>query len=55
MMFVLYNNNTIGITGRAGNANRSRAHEFIPTFTVVSVAQGLVFFVVYCRLLFVLF
>lgn len=32
MMFVLYNNNTIGITGRAGSANRSRAHEFIPHF-----------------------
>jgi hypothetical protein len=55
MMFVLYKSNTTGATRGAGNASHSGAHEFTLGFSWFRVAQSLVFSIVFCRSLFVLF
>ena len=52
MMFVLFNSNTTGATCGTGTADSSRRTEFTPGFSGVRVAPFLVFFVLFCRLLF---
>ena len=42
-------------TNGTGTASPSRAHALPPVFNRVHVAQSLVFYVVFCRSLFVLF
>ena len=44
-----------GGTGEAGTAYPSEAHEFTPVFSGIRVARSLIFCVVLCRSLFVLF
>jgi hypothetical protein len=50
MMFVSFNSNTKGVTIGAGTSNLTSS----PVFSGVSVAQSFVFFVVFCKSLFVL-
>ena len=55
MMFASFNSNTTGVTCGAETANPPGAHEFIPVFSGVPVAPFLVFCVMFCISLFVLF
>jgi hypothetical protein len=55
MMFVSFNSNTTGVTCGVETANPPGAHEFIPVFSEVPVARSLVFCIMFCRSLFVLF
>ena len=54
-MFVLFDNKTMGVVSGAGTTYLSEAHDSIPVFSGVRVAQSYVFFVVFCNSLFVLF
>ena len=45
----------MGATSGAGTIYPSGEHEFAPAFSEVRVARSLVFCVVFCRLLFVVF
>ena len=47
--------NTTGVIGGTGNAYSSIAHEFIHGFSGMRVTRSLVFSVVFCRSLFILF
>ena len=55
MMFMSINSNTTGVTSGSGIANPSEAPEFTPGFSGVRAALSLVFCVLLCRLLFVLY
>jgi hypothetical protein len=55
MMFVSPYSNRTGVTCEAGTANHSGAHVFIPVFSGVRLTRSLVFYVKFCRSLFVLF
>ena len=55
IMFVSFNSNTTGVTSGAGTANPSGAPEFISGFREVHVARSLVFYVMFCRSVLVLF
>jgi hypothetical protein len=55
IMFVSFNSNTTGVTSGAGTANPSGAPEFISGFRGVHVARSLVFYVMFCRSVLVLF
>ena len=50
-----FQSNTMGATTDAGTAHLSGDPEFIPVFNRVRVALSIIFCVVFCRLLFVLF
>jgi len=55
MMLVSFSINTTGVICGAGSVHPSGTHEFIPGFSRVCVARALVFCVMFCRTLFVLF
>ena len=55
MNFVSFNSYTTGVTCGEGTANPFGAPAFIPVLSRVRVARSLVFCVVFCRSLFVLF
>jgi hypothetical protein len=54
IVIVLFSSNTAGVIRGAGAAGASGAPEFTPCFSGVRVARSLVFFVVFCKSLFVL-
>jgi hypothetical protein len=55
MMFMLYKSNTTGVNNESDTVNSSGAHEFTPIVGEIHGIQSLVFCVVFCRSLFVLF
>jgi hypothetical protein len=55
MMFMLYKSNTTGVNNESDTVNSSGAHEFTPIVGEIHGIQSLVFCVVFCRSLLVLF
>jgi hypothetical protein len=55
MMFLSFNSSTTGATRGAETANPCETHEFSPAFSGVRVSRSSVFFIMFCRSLFVLF
>jgi len=52
-MFVSFNNNTPGVTSRAGIANPPKIPDFNTVISTVCAARTFVFYMVFCRSLFV--
>jgi hypothetical protein len=53
MMFVSFNNNTPGVTSGVGIANPPKIPDFNTVISTVSTARTFVFYMVFCRSLFV--
>ena len=53
MMFVSFNNNTPGVTSGAGIGNPPKIPDFNTVISTVCAARTFVFYMVFCRSLFV--